>query len=414
MKKAILYSISGVLMIVLLLAGAVGYFDFGTPRASAQHEAVPLPLKNISPEKLELMKQQMRRSIAQLDAVPLSPANYKPAAVELVKLCQSDPSLFSEQAVEYLTPFAPIWAPPSVAKLKPETIDIHPDHARVTWGGGFYHCGWTLVRGQAAADGSSYAWTLSFYSEDQQNNRVLQTLEVPKDQRFTKDEFIHYVLAAFDDRLTTPPDAGPFTDFNDRELATARCLFLQHHHRLDLLPAQVRKTAAGNPHDWCDALLAYMLNHAAGDRSAAARLRRWADQATGPGAWLYAAYAFYRTRDTTAGDDAVKRAIANKSPDPEWMDYEIPEIELGMAARLYRSGDFKSCVNVCDGILSSRHRLFTNKASVQRLRDAAAAPSPAAKPPAFERFASVDPFDGFDLDLLHTAATTSAAPGTQP
>src|SRR5208337_249615 len=140
MNKVFLCIFYAVLIVVLLFAGVVAYFFF-----------------------------QIHRSTSNLNAIPLSPANYQPAALELVKLCQSDPTFFSEQAVSYLDPFDPVWAPPSVAKLHPEMIDVSADHANVTWGGGFYHCGWELVRGPATADGSGYSWTLSFFSEGSSN-----------------------------------------------------------------------------------------------------------------------------------------------------------------------------------------------------------------------------------------------------
>jgi hypothetical protein len=166
MRELLRYFFLVVVIVAVGIAGIVGYFLWG-----------------------------IHRSISQLDAVPSSPTNYQPAAMELVKLCQSDPSLFSEDAVSYLGSFDPAWAPPSVAKLHPEMIDISADHATVTWGGGFYHCGWQLVRGSATADGSGFFWTLSFFSENRPNNQVLQTITVATNQRLTKDQFVDQVLS---------------------------------------------------------------------------------------------------------------------------------------------------------------------------------------------------------------------------
>jgi hypothetical protein len=386
MNKVFLCIFYTVLVVVLLFAGAVAYFFF-----------------------------QIHRSMSNLNAIPLSPANYQPAALELVKLCQCDPTLFSEQSVSYLDPFDPVWAPPSVAKLHPEMIDVSADHANVTWGGGFYHCGWELLRGSATADGSGYSWTLSFYSEGNPN-KVLETINVGADHRLTEDDFVRQVLAEFDRRLASQADDGMYTFESEWYLAAARCLFLAKHHRTDLLPAQVRKAATNYPHDWRDVLLGYLPDQVAGDPSAAEKLRRWADRTTGPAAWMYAAYAFYQAGEITAGDAAIKKAVAATSPDPDWIDKDAPLYELGMAARLYDSGNFSACVSLCDGILSSRHRYFTTNSSVQRLRDWAAATA-ASRPvqlPTFDKYTSLDPFGGFDLNLMNAAATSSRPSTTQP
>jgi hypothetical protein len=360
-----------------------------------------------------LFLYSIHRSVARLDAVPLAPANYQPATLELIKLCQSDPGLYSEPSLSMFGSFNPVWAPPSVSKLHPEFLQVTPDNVTVTWGGGFYHCGWQLQRSAGAADNSSYAWTLSFFSENRAAPQVLLTIAVPADQRLTKDEFFNQVLAEIDQRLASQVEDGEFTDAA-YYLVPSRCFFLQHHQRLDLLPSQVRK-GANYPHDWRDILLAYLLNHAAGDRAAGDRLRQWASQTPGPAAWLYAAYAFYESGDAAAGDAAIAKALASKTDDPEWIDKNIPEFELGMAVRLYDAGRFSECVRFCDGILSSRHRDFTTQPSVQSLRDAAAAPAtsrPTASP-AFDKYTCEDPFGGFDLKLLYAAATPTTAPSTR-
>jgi hypothetical protein len=347
-------------------------------------------------------------AVAALDAVALSPANYQPAALDLIKLCQSDPSFYTPNSAAYTDSNDAIWVPPSVARLH-GGVSVNADRATVAWGINIYYCGWNLTRGAPTAGGRSYSWTLSFYSEDARKNRPLQTIIVAKDQRFTKTQYIGYVLAEFDRRLASQSD-------NRGDLATQRCLFLKDQNRLELLPAQVRKAAANYPHDWHDVLLGYLLDHAAGDKAAAGRLNRWAATATGPAAWLYAAYGFYQSGEMASGDAAVKQAIADKSSDPEWIGRDTAPIEMGMALKLYKSGNFKGCASLCDGILSSRHPNFTIRSSVQRLRGYANAVSPThpAGTPIFGREEAVDPFRGFDLNLLYAAATPSPLPTTRP
>jgi hypothetical protein len=384
MKILLISVVSFVFLLILGVAGVIGYtIFFGIPAAYAR-----------------------------LDAVPLAPANYQPAALELVKLCQSDPSFFSKEAIAAMGD--PVWAPPSVAKLNPEDLDIDADHATVIWGGGFYHCGWKLARGPAGTDDSSHSWTLTFFSESKPS-KVLETITVASDQRFTKDEFVNYVLAEIDRRLAPQGDPQGSTEA-EWYLPAARCLFLARYRRLDLLPAQVRKSAANYPHDWRDALLCYLLDHASGNHPPRVKLNRWAAQSTGPAAWIFAAYAFYQAGETTDAEDAINKALASTSPDPDWIDDDIDRYELGMAARLYRSGRFDRCAHFCDGVLQSRHQIFQNRSSVLRIRDwaAATAASRPAKLPAFDKYTSLDPFGGFDLGLLKSAASSSAHATSRP
>jgi hypothetical protein len=375
MRRLFRYFLLLVLIVVLGIAGFIGYFVW-----------------------------EVHHGISQLNAVPLSPANYQPAAIALIQLCQTDPGIY-EEAVADMGDFNPVWAPSSVTKLDPEGVDIAADHATVTWGGGFYHCGWELVRGARTAEGSGFSWTLSFFSEDSPN-QVLQTITVSSNQRLTEDQFVNQVLSELDRRLVAQADDGLFTSEATWYPAAARCIFLMKKNRVDMLPAPVRKAAATYPHDWRDVLLCYLLDRAANDPSADQKLRQWADQTNCPAAWMYASYAFYQGGNFKAGDEAIKNAVASKSPDPAWLDKDVPLYELGMTVRLYQSGNFTGCVSLCDGILTSHHSYFSTASSVHNVRDwaAATAASRPLKLPDFDEFTSLDPFGGFDLNLLMAVA----------
>ncbi|HEY1686719.1 MAG TPA: hypothetical protein VGG19_18305 [Tepidisphaeraceae bacterium] len=376
MKTIVITIVAIASAIILAIAGIVAYFFFG-----------------------------FQYAIHKLNAVPLSSDNYRPSAVELIKICQSDPRLFSDEATKYLDPFDPVWAPPSVAKLHPEVIEIAPDQASVTWGGGFYHCGWKLVRGSSTANGLSHTWTLWFYSEDH-SDEFLEKIDVANDQRFSEDQFIHYVLAEVDRRLASHLDDGLSTSEADWYLAAGRCTFLEQHHRLDLLPQQVRVAATSYPHDWRDILLCYLLDHEVHNAAASDKLRQWADQTGGQAAWMYAAYAFYQSGDSVAGDNAIKKALATTSADPDWIDNDIPIYELGMAVRLYQTGYLSECGRFCDGILTSAHRYFTTKSAVQSMRNIATS-SAASRPanlPTFDKYTSLDAFGDMNLQDFYAAA----------
>lgn len=342
-----------------------------------------------------------------LDAVPLAPTNYQPAALELVQVCQSNPEFFSREATRPNSPFDPAYAPPSVAKLHPETVDFDPDGARVIWGGGFYHCEWRLKKTSPTADGRGNTWTLSFHNEDGVD-KVLETIDVPSDFKLTDEQCIGQFLAEIDRRLAAHVDDGSYSE-PEWCPASERYLFLQTHHRVDLLPAEVSK-AASYPHDWRDVLMKYLMEARRGHSNATTSLQKWADATTGPAAWMYAAYAFYEAGDATAGDDALKRAAAKPLPDPEWMDKNIPQYELAMAVRLYRSKRFAESAKLCDAMLAVPTRYFITQSAVQRFRDQAKAAvnAPPAEVPEFDKFTVSDPFGGLDLQ----AALAEVKPAT--
>ena len=386
MKKVLFILLFIVLGGVVLAVGGVGYFVYN-----------------------------IRQSTSQLDAIPLAPANYQPAALELVKLCQSDPTFFDRKSVEYLDPFDPVWAPPMIEKLHPEVLDVSAGLASVTWGGGFYHCGWELTKGPATANNDGHSWTLSFTTEDGPD-KFLETIDVRSDLRFTEDEYIDYILAELDRRLAARWDHHVYGNA-DSYSAVARCLLLQKRNRFDLLPAAIHKSAANYSHDWRDVLLVYLIDHQAGEATAGDRLRSCADRTTGPCAWMFAAYAFFQGGDDAAAGDAIQKAIATKTVDPEWIDKETSAYQLGMAMRLYTSGRTAECIRMCDGINDSPHRLFDikDRIAVGRVRDCAtsyATTQPMALPE-FDEFTATDPFGGFDLIKFLAFARQTSASTTQ-
>jgi hypothetical protein len=356
-----------------------------------------------------LIVNPFQRAIAQLDAVVLSPANYQPVEMDLVRLCQSDPSLVQNES--QADPFDPAWAPPSLSKLHPEDIQIDSGHATVTFGGGFYHDGWDLVRQSGDDNATTRTWTLSFYSEDNPS-KVLATFTAPTNLRYSEAQFAIQTNNEYDRRLATRWDDGISTDAA-WYTATARCIFLAKHHQIDLLRKSILKAGANYPHDWRDVLLAYLINQHAADPNAASQLRSWARQTRGQTAGVYAAYAFYQSGDASAGDDALNKASAMTTSDPDWIDKDVPECEMGMAVRLYSTGEFASCGKLCNAILTLPHRYFQTRPAVTRLRGWASstATSRPAELPQYDKYTVMDPFGGFDLSsLLQSAAATSSAP----
>jgi hypothetical protein len=119
-------------------------------------------------------------------AVPLDPANYQAAAPDLVRLCQTDPQLLKQKYGEVDASQVP-----SIGRLNPEVgvLSVRPDEADVTWGGGFCHAGWRLVRSPDEDEHApSHTWTLYFWDEGDRRGRVLQTFDMPSDARFTEQD----------------------------------------------------------------------------------------------------------------------------------------------------------------------------------------------------------------------------------
>ena len=344
----------------------------------------------------------------QLDSVPRSPANYQPAAQDMIKMCQSDPAFFGEDATRDQDSFNPAWAPPSILKLHIEDMQVSPDCCKLWWGGGFYHCGLQLDLVPGSQVGQNQTWTLTFTREGKPV-QVLQTITAPTSQKYTETEFVKQVTAELDRRLAAHEDDGSTMEATWYP-AAARCLFLQKFHRIDLLQQSIRTAAANDPHDWRDVLLAYLVGDHTNGMTPSAHLTTWANQTGGQTAWMYAAYAFYQGSDTTAGDAAVKHAMLIPSSDPDWMDKEQPEYELGMAVRLYNAGAYQQSANFCKAILALPHRYFVTRNAVTQLMNWAAGIGRPTSLPDYDKFTSLDPFGGFDLNLLlqNTPNTTAA------
>src|SRR5688572_30175532 len=84
------------------------------------------------------------------------------AARELGVLCQTcraHPDWFDDAP-----PLAPAWTPDVLLKHKPTWVTVEPDGARVEFGGGFHHFGYTLA--DVPTDGADATYVLRFYSED--------------------------------------------------------------------------------------------------------------------------------------------------------------------------------------------------------------------------------------------------------
>jgi hypothetical protein len=320
--------------------------------------------------------------------------------------CRAHPEWFKDEP-----PYAPAWTPASILRLRPTWVNVDPDSARVEYGGGFHHFGYTLGPDPAASPdaGGRTAWVLSFYSEDNGNHVVAQTTLGP-DDGLTEAQFVDRVFDELDRRIAARHDAH-ISGTDDAYDAVQRCTFALKHGRVDRLRRAIRDSARRDPLDWRDNLLAYALDHAADPAGAAGRLRQWATSVKGFSAWLLAAYAFDTFGDAAAAEDAINTACRLPADEPEWLTYNVRHRGLAMCRRLYDRGKPASAVALCDALLASKDNGNYRVAEITAIR-AAAATAPGTLPvlTSGELF---DPFAGIDLQAV-TGEVPAHPPATRP
>jgi hypothetical protein len=317
----------------------------------------------------------------------------------LCQTCREHPDWFSHEPS-----FAPAWMPASVLNLKPTWVGVTPDDARVEFGGGFHHFGYSVAPAPSpTGSDASTTWVLTFYS-DSSPERELGRLALVSSDVLTEGQFVDRAMAEFDRRIAANDDSRIVGD-NDVYASVQRCKFAIKHRQIPRLRHAIRETAQHNADAWRDVLLAFVIDFPADSGGAAERLRQWADAKSDFSAWLMAAYAFDKVGALDAAEDAVLRACKTPADDPPWTSRGARTRGYSMCRRLYVAGRFKTCVVLCDTLLAYQAAQNYGAGSLAALRDAchsAQARSTSQPLPAAETGTNpdFDPFAGIDINAL--------------
>lgn len=321
-------------------------------------------------------------------------------AKELAILCETSrihPDWFVDEP-----PLAPAWTPQIVLKYQPTWVEVSPDGARVEFGGGFYHFGYSLEPAPQDDPTAGAVWILSLYREESPSQEIARVTILPTDV-LTRAEFIQRTFTEFERRIGVRAGTGIAND-GENSPSVQRVRFALKHAQIDEVRAAIRETANSNPAAWHEVLLTFLLDRRVDPENADRRLQQWASTRGGFSAWLLAAYAYDKAGDLDAAVRAVERACETPADDPEWLAYHARARGHPMCRRLYILGRFSIAEKLCDHLLRYKASGDHMADSLTAIRDACRAAAASSSPARIESFETgdslVDPFTGIDVNAL--------------
>ena len=318
---------------------------------------------------------------------------------QLCQTCREHPEWFSNEPA-----YSPAWTPQSVLKFNPTWVEVTPESARVEFGGGFHHFGYSVELASPLTENNRAAtWTLNFYSEDSQT-RELGRFTLTPDDSLTEERFVDRTMAELDRRIADGHDSR-VSGSDDAFASVQRCKFAIKHEQIPRLQRAIRDTARQNSDAWRDVLLAYVIDFPTDPGGATARLRQWADLKGDFSAWLMAAYAFDKVGELDAAEEAVQRACKFPANDPPWASMHARARGYSMCRRLFLTTRYESCVALCENLLAYSGCGDYMADSIRVIRDACHSARTATAPATSSLVETdtphdFDPFAGIDISLL--------------
>lgn len=334
---------------------------------------------------------EIRRKEGQLTSDAIALAAGRDMA-QLCQTCREHPEWFSDEPT-----LAPAWMPQSVLKLSPMWVEVTAEGARVEFGGGFHHLGYSMeLESSPSEDNRAATWILDFYSEGSQT-RELGRFTLTPDDCLTEEQFVDRTWAELEARIAAGSGGA----------SVHRCNFAIKHKRIPRLRRAIRGTARQNPDAWRDVLLAYVIDFPTDPEGAATRLRQWADSKGDFSAWLLVAYACDKVGELDAAEEAVQRACEFPANDPLWASMNARARGYSMCRRLYLTGKYESCVELCENLLAYSGCGDCMVRSIRVIRDACQSARTASAPTTSTRIETdtshdFDPFAGIDISLLRS------------
>jgi tetratricopeptide (TPR) repeat protein len=178
MKKALWYVFLAIVLLACVVFGNIAYIFF--------------------------VMWSQSRVIHQEETRMQEPAVYLPIAKELALYCQS----FGQE----LQTSAPAdtfveqeWLPDSIQKLpRTEFCTMGSDSMAITFGGGFYHFGYSLTKDSGVTPAGETVWHL-FLSREEQPDLELTTVHLPESARLAFDDFVRTALRHYAEEIALKP-----------------------------------------------------------------------------------------------------------------------------------------------------------------------------------------------------------------
>lgn len=325
-----------------------------------------------------------------------SPATATLAATEIARLCQSDPSLYKDEP-----PFPPAWAPPVILAMNPMWFEIEETTARVEFGGGFHHFGYTLARDDARSTSSTNVWILNHYDEVA-GTRELCRVELRKDDRVEPEEFVARAMTEYGRRMSTYPRNDDVID---------RIRFLFKHTNRQTVVQSIRDFATRHADDWLDQILCYVVDHKSNLESST-RLEDWAKGRDGFSSWIVVAYAYAATNEPARMEDTVLKALRFPPDDPSWISMHARARSVMICINLFQAGRYDTCSKLCSALLDYTGANTHLADEINRIRIAASRVIAGENPTTIslpKLDLSLNPLHGVPMNqLLVSPATTRA------
>lgn len=298
----------------------------------------------------------LKSEIDKTEKLISQPETCRSAAIALARVCQSDPNFFTDDEWG-----CPAWMPRVILALDPSYMQITPTTARVEFGGGFHHFGYSLRLDESLLTISTNKWVLSLYREESPDI-TLCSVELPKSEHVESAAMIDNAVAEYKRRTMSKKV--------NREVISSRLLFLLKHHQDQKAIDSIYEFAGLSSANYVDQILAFILDYPL-NPDAAGRLLAWADTRNDFTSWIYVAYAYAAVNDWDSAEKYVLRALQKPIDDPEWTVYNARAKCLPLCVKLCRAGQFSTCEKLCNGLLKYSGAGTAYEKQLKYLSDAA-------------------------------------------
>jgi len=233
------------------------------------------------------------------------------------------------------------WMPPELNKIGHGWASVGTSEAQIEMGGGFHHFGYRLVH-QGSISGTN-VWQLFMYDEGA-DDRPLQTISLPIQDKLSSEALLHRVLAGFDEQIQKDPK-------DDRAYKGKIEAYLRFNHVPEARQA-CREMLKAMPDDWWAVLVnALILSEEQSVARGTDVITQWVKKDENFFRYLDLAYFYHLTgRPREAAKAIVKSTDFNaNTPWGEGGNSEFRGYTAAMCA--YRAGNYEACSKLCNYLL---------------------------------------------------------------
>jgi tetratricopeptide (TPR) repeat protein len=327
----------------------------------ARRVAANKRLRTMGPHN-ELMMLQIALQMAHVSEIEANLQKselYEPVAETLILYCQSDPKFFPRE-------LGPVWFPEALGKQGGFWAMVTPESAHIEFGGGFYHFGYSLQRGESTPEKN--VWRL-FLQTDRSGETPLCTKSVPSTNRLSAEELLARVLPAYDKLLAQHPLS--------EEAYQEKISFLLRLNRAAEARATCKAMREKLPENWwANIVCALAIAAEKSDDEAERFLSAWAKKKPTFSRYLDLAYYFQLRGQPKRAAAAMMKATQYVADRDEGHLYNLRFRGYSAALYAFRTGEYQAATRICNKLLETD---AYKQYATQALRDLRAAAETRAK-----------------------------------